>query len=225
MRKFALTGKLGVDSTLSGDLRGRNANGGGKPVLYVESNDAGSLFRLSDTYPRMTSGQMWIAMDPPPFDHAPQEGVLNVRDFTIRGEAALDTVVAGTPRSLPNGVEFSRMRVEFTRQTGRTILRDGVVVVRSSARRSTDFWITPTTTCGCAGLSFRFTASTTRSGKFQSSACFSAATRKVSLESRSKWSDSPENRCCGSIRSRLSHRDYCGSSSNSATPKWNACRI
>ena len=127
VRNFALNGKLGVDSTLSGDLRGRNANGGGKPVVYVETNDAGSLFRLTDTYPRMMGGQMWMAMDPPTLDHAPQDGVLNVRDFTVRGEAALDRVVAGAPGSLPNGVEFSRMRVEFTRSPGRTVVRDGVV--------------------------------------------------------------------------------------------------
>jgi hypothetical protein len=127
VRSFAMNGKLGVDSTLLGDMRGRNSNGGGKPVIYIESNDAGSLFRFTDTYPRMMGGQMWVAMDPPTLDHVPQDGVLNVRDFSIRGEAALDRVVSGAPGGAPNGVEFSRMRVEFTRQPGKMALRDGVV--------------------------------------------------------------------------------------------------
>jgi hypothetical protein len=127
VRTFTLNGKLGVDSTISGDMRGRNSNGTGKPVVYMESNDAGALFRLTDTYPRMMGGQMWIAMDPPTMDHKPQDGVLNVREFSIRGEGALDRVVAGAPGAAPNGVEFSRMRVEFTRAPGKTVVRDGVV--------------------------------------------------------------------------------------------------
>jgi hypothetical protein len=127
VRSFNLNGKLGVDATIMGDIRGRTSTGGGKPLIYIESNDAGSLFRFTDTYAKMMGGQMWIGMDPPTIDHAPQDGVLNVRDFSIRGEAALDRIVAGAPGAAPNGVEFSRMRVEFTRTNGRMTLRDGVV--------------------------------------------------------------------------------------------------
>jgi len=127
VRTFNLNGKLGVDATILGDIRGRTSTGGGKPLIYIESSDAGALFRFTDTYAKMVGGQMWIGMDPPTADHVPQDGVLNVRDFSIRGEAALDRVVAGAPGGAPNGVEFSRMRVEFTRSPGRMSLRDGVV--------------------------------------------------------------------------------------------------
>jgi hypothetical protein len=123
IRAFSLGGKLGVDTPLIGDLRGS----GGKPVIYFETRDAGSLFRFTDTYARMQGGQMWVAMEPPTLDQAPRDGVLNVRDFSIRGEAALDRVVAGSPGAAPNGVEFTRMRVEFTRQPGKLTMRDGVV--------------------------------------------------------------------------------------------------
>jgi hypothetical protein len=126
VRAFNLSGKLGVDAPISGDLRGRTG-AGSKPVLYLETNDAGSLFRFTDTYPRMVGGHMWVAMDPPTADHAPQDGVLNLRDFVIRGEGALDKVVAGAAGAVPNGVEFTRTRVEFTRQPGKLTLRDGVV--------------------------------------------------------------------------------------------------
>ncbi len=127
VRSFNLNGKLGVDATIMGDMRGRTSTGGGKPLMYIESTDAGSLFRFSDTYAKMMGGQMWIGLDPPTLDHAPQDGVLNVRDFSIRGRGHSIAVVAGAPGAAPNGVEFSRMRVEFTRTTGRMSLRDGVV--------------------------------------------------------------------------------------------------
>jgi len=126
VRTFALNGKLGVDAPLLGDLRGRTGTGS-KPVMYFETNDAGALFRFTDTYPRMVGGQMWVAMDPPTGMPTPQDGVLNLRDFSIRGEAALDRVVAGAAGGAPNGVEFTRMRVEFTRQPGRLTVREGVV--------------------------------------------------------------------------------------------------
>ncbi len=59
-------------------------------MLYIETNDAGALFRFTDIYPRMVGGKMWVGMDPPSQDATPQDGLINVRDFAIRGEAALD---------------------------------------------------------------------------------------------------------------------------------------
>jgi hypothetical protein len=91
------------------------------------------LFRFSDIYPKIHGGEMWVAMDPPTTSTAPQDGILNIRDFTVRGEATLDRVASGnadvtssTTASNP-GVEFSRMRVEFTRTHGRFAIREGLV--------------------------------------------------------------------------------------------------
>jgi len=124
IKSFGLYAKHGVDAALTGDLRGRP---GARQVLYFDSADAGALLRFTDTYSRMTGGQMWAAMDPPGLDQAPQEGLLNVRDFVVRGEAALDRVVAGAPGAQQAGVEFSRMRVEFVRSPGKFTIRDAVV--------------------------------------------------------------------------------------------------
>jgi hypothetical protein len=110
--------------SLAGDLRGRP---GGRQVVYLETNDAGALFRFSDIYARMTGGQMWVAMDPPTAEATAQEGILNVRDFAVRGEAQLERAVSGPPEAQRNGIDFSRMRVEFTRGPGRVSLREGVV--------------------------------------------------------------------------------------------------
>jgi Protein of unknown function len=125
---FGVNAKLGRDAPILGDLRGRS--GGGRNVLYVEAADAGAFFRFSDTYPKISGGEMWIAMDPPSGDGlAPQEGILNIRDFTVRGEPALDRVATGggTASGAKAGVEFSRMRVEFTRTLGRFAIREGIV--------------------------------------------------------------------------------------------------
>jgi hypothetical protein len=131
IRSFALNARLGQDATLIGDLRGY-ANG--RNVVYFETTDAGALFRFTDTYPRIAGGQMWVAMDPPTADQEPRDGVLNVRDFVVRGEPALERMAMAEPMNdasvrvpVSHGVPFSRFRVEFTRSPGKLTLRDGVV--------------------------------------------------------------------------------------------------
>ena len=123
IRNFSLSGKVGRDTPIMGDLRGRSA---GRPVLYLETADAGALFRFTDTYAKIYGGHMWIAMEPPTGDQTPQEGLLNVRDFQVRGENALQQAVPNAPGS-QQGIGFSRMRAEFTRQTGQLSIREGIV--------------------------------------------------------------------------------------------------
>jgi len=127
IRSFALNAKLGRDTPLIGDLRGR---GGGRDVIYFETNDAGAMFRFIDLYPRMHGGQLWVALDPPTQEDTPQEGILNIRDFVVRGEAALENIASSAPNApagTARGVDFSRMRVDFTRAPGRLSIKDGVV--------------------------------------------------------------------------------------------------
>jgi AsmA-like C-terminal region/Protein of unknown function len=132
IRSFALNSKLGRDAALIGELRGR----GGRQLVYLETLDAGAMFRFTDMYPRMEGGRMQVEIDPPTVDHTPQNGVVAVRQFTIRGEPALDRVASNAPQAdgsarsyVPqgNGVEFARMRVDFTRSPGRLAIREGVV--------------------------------------------------------------------------------------------------
>jgi hypothetical protein len=124
MRHFVLNAKIGRDSPFTGDLR-RLPNG--RQVMNFETGDAGALFRFTDMYARVFGGQLSATMDPPTPDHAPQHGELNMRNFVIRGEPALDRVVAGAGEAARNGVEFTRMRVDYTRVPGRLTIRDGVV--------------------------------------------------------------------------------------------------
>jgi hypothetical protein len=125
LRSFAALARFSGDGVLQGELRGRP---GSQQTVYLESSDAGALFRFSDTYSRMFGGLMWIAMDPPTHDGAKKEGLIEVRDFTIRGEAALDGVAAGASNNgVNNGVQFSRMRVDFTKQPGRMTIQQGML--------------------------------------------------------------------------------------------------
>jgi len=124
IRNFALGGKLGRDTPLTGDLRGRSQ---GRDVIYLETGDAGAFFRFTDTYSKMVGGQLQMAMDPPTVDPSAKEGLVSVRDFSVKGEGALDRVAAGGPSGVQNGVSFSRLRAEFTRQNGQLTIREGVV--------------------------------------------------------------------------------------------------
>ncbi|HZZ78805.1 MAG TPA: AsmA-like C-terminal region-containing protein, partial [Gemmataceae bacterium] len=114
----------GRDTPITGSLRSRAQ---GREVLYLETKDAGAFFRFTDIYPKMFGGQMWVALDAPNGDSSPQEGLLNVSNFNVKGEAALDRVVANSGGANPKGIAFTRMRTEFTRQTGELRINDGVV--------------------------------------------------------------------------------------------------
>jgi hypothetical protein len=125
IRNFAMNAKIGRDTPLNGDLRLRSRDN--HQVIYFETDDAGALFRFTDMYPRLFGGQMWVAMDPPTSDRAPQVGTLYIHNFVVRGEPGLDRVVAGAPGQSTSGVQFSEAHCDFTRVPGRMAIRDGVV--------------------------------------------------------------------------------------------------
>ncbi len=124
VRSFSLNGKIGRDATLTGDLRGR-ANG--RQMVYLESGDAGAFFRFTDVYSRMNGGQLALTMEAPSADNAGQQGVLNVRNFAVHDETQLERAVNNGTQAHRNAIDFSGMRVEFTRMPGKVALREGVV--------------------------------------------------------------------------------------------------
>lgn len=136
VRSFSLLGKIGRDASIVGELRARD---GGRPVIYLTSGDAGALFRFADFYSRLYGGEAWIVIDPPSPEGTPQEGMISVREFTIRGEPALDRMQAAAPaepldqrgggarQPATQGVPFLRMQVDFTRTAGRFNIREGTI--------------------------------------------------------------------------------------------------
>ncbi len=125
IRSFTMTSKIGRDTPLNGDLRLRASDN--HQVIYIETDDAGSLFRFTDMYPRMQGGQMWVAMDPPTQDKKPRIGTLHIGNFAVRGEPALERVVGDAPGQPRGSVQFSEMHANFTRFPGKMAIRDGVV--------------------------------------------------------------------------------------------------
>jgi hypothetical protein len=124
IKSLAASAKLGKDAAFTADLRAARA--GGRQVIYINAKDAGAFFRFTDMYGKVFGGEMFVAMDPVSGE-APQDGMLNISDFSVRGEPGLDRVVAGAPGGQRPGVDFSRMRVEFTRTFGRFSIRDAIV--------------------------------------------------------------------------------------------------
>jgi hypothetical protein len=125
-KAFTLNGKLGRDTPVTAEMRSR-AQGQGRDVIYLQTSDAGAFFRFTDTYSKMVGGQLALAMEPPSVEPSAKEGLINVRDFSVKGEGALDRVAAGSPVGVQNGVSFSALRAEFTRQNGQLTIREGVV--------------------------------------------------------------------------------------------------
>ncbi len=123
IRTFALSSSIGQNGTLTGDMR---ASAQRRNVLHFETQDAGALMRFTDTYPRVQGGQMSVTMDVPTPDQAPQDGIITVQNFVVRGEPKLNGVVGGGQND-SRGVDFTRMRVDFTRTSGRLQIKEGIV--------------------------------------------------------------------------------------------------
>jgi hypothetical protein len=135
IRAFSLVGKIGRDAAMVGELRARD---GGRPVIYLTSGDAGALLRYADFYGKVYGGEAWLVIEPPTPDGKPQEGIINIREFTIRGEPALDRMQAAAPAdqtgsaagqrpAATQGIPFLRSQVEFNRTPGRFNIREAVI--------------------------------------------------------------------------------------------------
>jgi len=126
IKSFSLTGKVGKDTPVTAELRGR-AQGQAREAIILQTNDAGAFLRFTDTYSKVVGGQLAMAMEPPTVEPSAKEGLINLRDFSVKGVAELDRVAAGGPNAVQSGVSFSALRAEFIRQNGQWTIRDGVV--------------------------------------------------------------------------------------------------
>ena len=126
IKAFALSGRVGRDTPVTADLRGR-VQGQGRDLIILQTNDAGAFLRFSDANTKVVGGQLALAMEPPTVEPTAKEGLINIRDFSIKGVPELDRAAAGGPTGVQNGVAFSALRAEFTRQSGHLTVRDGVV--------------------------------------------------------------------------------------------------
>ena len=129
IRSLGFSSKIGHDGTLTGELQGQAS---GRQTVILRTTDAGALFRATDVYKRITGGQMTMVMEAPSGSNPTQQGTLNVRNFGVHDESELQRAASGgaqNPAAQMSGadLQFTSMRVDFTRAPGRIALRDGVV--------------------------------------------------------------------------------------------------
>ncbi len=131
LRAFSLGGLVGREGGVNGELLARDR---GRPLLRVTTNDAGALLRFVNLYPRIYGGDLWIEVDAPRGDGAAQAGVVNMRDFVIRGESGLDRLIAAAPASQRDGrltpggsIAFRKLQVDFVRTAEQLDIKDGAI--------------------------------------------------------------------------------------------------
>ena len=130
VRGLGLSAKIGRNGSLTADLRGRP---GTRQIVDLETSDAGAFFRFNDVYSRMTGGQMQAMIDAPSANNPTQLGTVTIKSFSVHDEAQLEQAVVQQGGPQPprgannNNMDFSSLKVDFTRALGRLSLRDGVV--------------------------------------------------------------------------------------------------
>ena len=116
IRSLGLSAKIGHAGTLTADLRGR---AGVRQMVEVESSDAGALFRFTDVYSRMTGGLLTTVMEAPSAVNPVQLGSVSVRNFAVHDESQLERAVANGSQLPRNQMDFSGLKVDFSRSPGR----------------------------------------------------------------------------------------------------------
>ena len=128
MRDFTLTAKTGRDGTVAGEMRTWQ---GRERALQITTSDAGALFRFLDIYAKMQGGEAWLIVDPPRSDNTPQEGVLHLSNFSIKGEPGLERLSSAARDSsgrIENGTAaFEKAQTQFSRSTGKIVFKEGAI--------------------------------------------------------------------------------------------------
>ncbi|MFG1431700.1 DUF3971 domain-containing protein [Xanthobacter sp. V2C-8] len=130
-----LSAKVGRDGSLAGKIRDwkneiRDWRGSG-PALQMATTDAGALLRFLDIYPKMQGGEAWMVVDPPRSDDTPQEGVMHLRNFFVKGEPGLTQLSSAVRDSSGNIVDgsaaFEKAETRFVRTPGKINLKEGAI--------------------------------------------------------------------------------------------------
>ncbi|MCJ2049253.1 DUF3971 domain-containing protein [Methylobacterium sp. J-070] len=143
--RLSLHGKTLRAATISGRFRAAPVTATvtrgerGVPTLAVDSADAGASLRFVDVYRRMYGGRLNAGIG---LNDGPQSGVVQIRDFSLRNEPALSSIMAQGPepgeadaargRRIAPGraagdVTFDRMRANFVRTGSRVDFSDAAI--------------------------------------------------------------------------------------------------
>lgn len=98
-------------------------------LVNATAQDGGALLRFLDIYGKVYGGRLSSEIF---IGAQTQQGIVQIRDFTIRGESALRQVGASgrtisSTQDLGDEVLFTKMRADFARRPGRLDLREAVM--------------------------------------------------------------------------------------------------
>ncbi len=124
LRQLAVTGRLNGKPV---SLTGRGTGDSALPVT-IETGDAGALLRYFDLYSRMMGGSLSGLISVTP---RRSNGYVIAKDFALRNEPAIRRLVSeaqtdGTRRG-PVDTDFSKMRIDFTRDGTEIAVKDAVI--------------------------------------------------------------------------------------------------
>ncbi|MBV9569154.1 MAG: hypothetical protein JO172_13555 [Hyphomicrobiales bacterium] len=133
LTEFRFAGQIGR-ADVSGSLDHQ-----GRPLITLQTSDAGAFLRFTDLYAHMVSGNMVLRLTP---SVGSQAGAVAIRDFSLRNEEALARIFAeapppqassdgsGTPRAPLSAAEaqFNRLQASFVRNSGRLDVREALIV-------------------------------------------------------------------------------------------------
>ncbi|WP_284177061.1 AsmA-like C-terminal region-containing protein [Rhabdaerophilum sp. SD176] len=125
LTQLALKGQFGAAAVSASSLEGQRET----MLINASSQDGGALLRFLDIYNKAYGGRMAAEIL---VGAQTQQGVVQLRDFVIRGESALRQVGASgrtisATQSLGEEVPFTKMRADFARRPGRLDLREAVI--------------------------------------------------------------------------------------------------
>jgi len=134
LRQLDMKGRLGAT-----DIIGRTLPEGTGQVVILQAEDAGALLRFVDVYRRMSGGDLILQLAT---GDGPQAGHVILRSFALVNEPALRRIIptqtqiiagqdrAGNPQNVRvdvNEVQFTKARLEFTRNAGRLDFKDAAI--------------------------------------------------------------------------------------------------
>lgn len=126
-RALSLTGKFGSDELAVALLRNQN----GAPQMEISTSDAGSFLAFMDLYQKMGEGVLNASVQLG--DHR-ADGILHIRDFSVRREPAMRQLMAQGGATDRNGVRLDpdtvrvgKLQASFGWADGRLALREGVM--------------------------------------------------------------------------------------------------
>ena len=123
---FDLAARVGREGVVGGKIRDFQAR---QKAMHINANDAGALLRFLDIYPKVQGGTLGVVMDPPRSDNTPQEGVIHLSDFAIKGEPGLERLSSAardsSGRAEGGSAAFEKAQAQFARSTGKVVFREG----------------------------------------------------------------------------------------------------